>query len=369
MHSNRVYGLDILRAIAVMAVVYGHGYYTVSSHVSEKTYSIFALDGVTLFFVLSGFLIGGILLKIIENNSEFTFPTLFNFWIRRWFRTLPNYFFILIILLAIFYFKNHCLPNDVAYYFFFSQNINSPHPTFYSEAWSLSVEEWFYLTIPLSFYLLLKPGYFSKKNVILFTILAVLVMVTVFRCIKANYYGYDNTDAWDLNIRKCVITRMDSIMLGVLCSFLYFYKRQVWFRYKNSLFVIGLLIILYIKIQVYFQPNSFFRNYIYLSLMSIGTACLIPKLSSVKTGKGFIFKAMTFVSLVSYSAYLINLSLLQKNVIPVINNIFPVLNDKNAFMVSFNYIFYWLLTFGLAYFTYRFVEQPAMKLRDKFGEK
>ena len=57
-----------------------------------------SIDGVSIFFVLSGFLIGGILIKVLETEPA-TFKTLFNFWIRRWFRTLPNYLFILLILI------------------------------------------------------------------------------------------------------------------------------------------------------------------------------------------------------------------------------------------------------------------------------
>ena len=61
--------------------------------------------GVELFFVLSGFLIGGILIKIFD-NTEFTFADVRRFWIRRWFRTLPNYWLILSINIIIFVFIN-----------------------------------------------------------------------------------------------------------------------------------------------------------------------------------------------------------------------------------------------------------------------
>jgi len=68
--ENRIYGLDILRAMAILFVLNIH-----SAHFFSPTSLIFKiltplnLDGVTLFFVLSGFLIGGILISQFEKDS------------------------------------------------------------------------------------------------------------------------------------------------------------------------------------------------------------------------------------------------------------------------------------------------------------
>ena|SRR4030067_605713 len=90
---NRVYGLDILRAFAILFVAYGHGSAILGDHINKTIYYFPIFNGVVMFFVLSGFLIGGILLKVI-NQTEFNKKDLFNFWIRRWFRTLPNYYLV-----------------------------------------------------------------------------------------------------------------------------------------------------------------------------------------------------------------------------------------------------------------------------------
>ena len=83
-NSSRIYGLDILRAMAILFVVIGHGQYLLPRKFNTF-HSIFVFDGVSIFFVLSGFLIGGILIKIIENKEANT-STLIDFWKRRWFR-------------------------------------------------------------------------------------------------------------------------------------------------------------------------------------------------------------------------------------------------------------------------------------------
>ncbi|HYG49861.1 MAG TPA: acyltransferase [Flavobacteriales bacterium] len=367
MHGSRVYGLDILRAFAVLFVVYIHGYYTVQGIVPKYSYMLPAVDGVNIFFVLSGFLIGGILIKLINSKENFTFPDLFNFWIRRWFRTLPNYFFILCILLLIFYFKHNDFPEKAARYFVFLQNFNWPQPTFYSESWSLSVEEWFYLVIPLGFYGIIKIKNVEKRKLILFWIIAVLVVFTAYRCFKTYYYGFTDINSWALNIRRCVVTRLDSIMMGVLCAYIYFYHEKFWYRNKNLRCTVGIFLLIYPKIHAYFFPgDAVFLYYFYLTVVSLGTALILPKLTSIRTGSGIMFKIFTFVSLVSYSAYLVNLSLVQENIMPLLQSKIAFMSIKSAYVILFNYAVYWFITFGLAYLIYRFFEKPVMKLRDKF---
>src|SRR3954452_6127505 len=91
---KRVYGLDILRAMAILLVVFGHS----AVYFGYDAYHWPRLgDGVSLFFVLSGYLIGRILFKTIEKG--FDFKDLVGFWFRRWMRTLPVYFFITTILM------------------------------------------------------------------------------------------------------------------------------------------------------------------------------------------------------------------------------------------------------------------------------
>src|SRR5436190_15587708 len=93
---KRVYGLDILRAVAILLVVLIHG----TALIGESPIGMFTYlkipDGVNLFFVLSGYLIGTILSKHIT-TEKFTLKPLLNFWQRRWFRTLPNYYLFLLI--------------------------------------------------------------------------------------------------------------------------------------------------------------------------------------------------------------------------------------------------------------------------------
>ena len=104
--ENRVFGLDLLRFFAIMLVVFGHSRWMTESF-PRPLHILFhgsGILGVELFFVLSGFLIGGILLKNFEKNGNSLNPDeIKQFWIRRWFRTLPNYFLILGVYLAVYW--------------------------------------------------------------------------------------------------------------------------------------------------------------------------------------------------------------------------------------------------------------------------
>jgi len=76
--EKRVYGLDVFRAIAILIVVRSHGR-LVSGDLFEGIPSIPLIDGVELFFVLSGFLIGSILIKTLESEDKLSFSLLINF--------------------------------------------------------------------------------------------------------------------------------------------------------------------------------------------------------------------------------------------------------------------------------------------------
>ena len=127
------------------------------------------IDGVELFFVLSGFLIGGIIIKEFQNNTAFGIKQIFHFWKRRWFRTLPNYYLILLLNVIIVYFgiiKEDFLQFNWKF-FFFLQNFAHHFYGFFWESWSLSIEEWFYLLFPIILmllYLLLIKFKINKKR-------------------------------------------------------------------------------------------------------------------------------------------------------------------------------------------------------------
>src|SRR5882762_149089 len=95
MHQKkRLVGLDLMRTIAILLVVYQHGqffFYPFSNPAfGNLSFAMFGYFGVEMFFVLSGFLIGNIFLAAYEEKKRFDLKDLLLFWKRRWLRTLPN---------------------------------------------------------------------------------------------------------------------------------------------------------------------------------------------------------------------------------------------------------------------------------------
>src|SRR5690606_11073676 len=97
--------------------------------------------GVELFFVLSGFLIGTILLRAFR--KEFGVNELRYFWMRRWLRTIPAYYAALAFA---FWSKEAFDPS----YLILIQVPVTGNSSILPVAWSLAIEEWFYLLFPLA---------------------------------------------------------------------------------------------------------------------------------------------------------------------------------------------------------------------------
>ena len=200
-----------MRATAILTVVYAHAYsliehkYPGLSHIN--------IEGVTLFFVLSGYLIGRILINDSQKkgcNSS----TLLVFWSRRWLRTLPAYFFVLIILIIFSVTLEHALPSNIWLYFVFSQNIAWSHPEFFGEAWSLAVEEWFYISVPLVLFFIVYSTKTSVSRAILIISVAVILGSIAIRAARLQVGDIHSTSEWDLALRKIKVVPSAKLLIS-----------------------------------------------------------------------------------------------------------------------------------------------------------
>ena len=369
-NTKRIYGLDILRAMAILFVVVGHGKYLLPEKL-RYIHRIVVFDGVSIFFVLSGFLIGGILIKIVENKQA-NKKTLIDFWKRRWFRTLPNYFLILLIIT--FYFlitKNDFQVLSVKKYFIFCQNLFSPHPGFFPEAWSLSVEEWFYLIIPTIIFILIAVFKIKPQNSILISAFSILLFVVFFRIQRYLSVDIASIGEWDTIFRKQVFTRLDSLMFGVLGAYIQYYFPQKWIKVKLPLLISGIVLFVIIKCLTLFSivaVDSFYMCVLSFSVTSLATLFLLPFLSNLKTGSGVFYRGITVISLISYSMYLLNLTIVQKI---IIKDIIPWdnLSGMKYLTVISQYSVYWIFTIIGSIIIYKYYEIPLTRLRDKKWNK
>jgi peptidoglycan/LPS O-acetylase OafA/YrhL len=144
--SQRLPGLDLLRAIAISWVMLYH--LAVLGLITDDAWIVrFGWMGVDLFFVLSGFLIAGQLFRPLARGQR---PSLRRFFARRLMRTLPAYWVVLAIYLLVPALRETPHLQPVWVFLSFTQNLILGHQAnAFSHAWSLSVEEQFYLALPL----------------------------------------------------------------------------------------------------------------------------------------------------------------------------------------------------------------------------
>ena len=354
---RRIFGLDLLRACAILFVLVEHGDRFVSK--PFKVYSsLLSFDGVSVFFVLSGFLIGGILIKTLDRKPA-TRSVLFDFWIKRWLRTVPPYILTLVVVMLLDSFSAEFKLTYYKLYPFFLQNLAWEHPYVFMEAWSLSVEEWFYLLIPPAVFLLIRLGLGSSKS-LLVTAASVLILSTAYRYYKYAYMPPMNELAWDQDYRKVVVMRLDSIMYGVIAAYLKFYIGSWWPKYRTSLLVVGLA--LFALTRLPFNYAAVYGCVWYFSLCSLSVMLMLPFMSTWETAAGFVPRLLTRISLISYSLYLLNFSIVGKRIV------YPLLLHLNLTETNtpLGYACFWMFTLFLAILMYNYFEIPVMNLRSRF---
>lgn len=366
---QRVYGLDILRALSILFVVYTHGSYMLASIAPLWVLNLPTLDGVTMFFVLSGFLIGGILVKTLETRPA-NRKTLLNFWVRRWFRTLPTYYLVLVFLVLYHTAFNELELADVGSYFLFVQNFAWSHPAFFPEAWTLAVEEWFYLLVPLVLFLAVACGAKPRTTMLGVIVFVILGSLTVR---YGRYLGMESVNffQWDLQFRKQVITRLDSLIFGVLGAWLAYYHGSLWVRYRKYAFALGLVLLLIYKATFVLMilngwPMGLYYCVFSFTLVSCGIFLLLPLLSQLKDGSGHWYRVITMISLVSYSMYLIHFNVVQYIAVPHLLEILSPGIEGTA-LALLKFTLYWLLCVIGSILLYKYFEVPTTALRNHFS--
>ena len=143
--SARIHGLDTLRALAVSLVVLHHYTLFVSEESTFGWVGRIGWTGVDLFFALSGYLIGNQILAAVGSTRGLGLP---RFYARRLLRTLPNFWVVLALYALWPAWRGDTPMLPLWHYLTFTQNIHLEPGTAFSHAWSLCIEEQFYMLLP-----------------------------------------------------------------------------------------------------------------------------------------------------------------------------------------------------------------------------
>jgi len=280
--GTRLPELDGLRGMAILLVlVFHYSRFVPSDSAGFKLtqYTNIAWCGVDLFFVLSGFLIGGILID--RKNS----PNLFAvFYARRTLRIFPLYFLVFFSYL-IFLFVNL----DIPYLFdgqlplwpfgMFLQNFSmawtgTSGAAYMGATWSLAVEEQFYLVFPL-------VVYFMPYRKLPYFLVSCIVLAIPLRAVLYHWFSADHHIAFYV-LMPC---RADALAVGVLCAIVFrsrqlrtmFVQRIPWIQWLAVLTLAAFIFLTDPSISS--RPMIYFFGYTALSLI-FGSALLISLLGN-----------------------------------------------------------------------------------------
>ena len=222
---GHAFGLDAIRAVAVASVLLAHGslFYTGAHPGARYFLVVFGVLGVEIFFALSGFLVGRQLLLVAEGRATAT-----RFLVRRWVRTLPNYYLFLAVNAALVLWVIDRQHAD-GRFLVFAQALAWPATSaFFPESWSLAVEEWFYLLAALAF----AGAALGRASPRALAIgLAALLVAGPLARFAAQSLAELPMDA---GVRKISLLRLDSLAYGLACAGLERHAAPIFARLKRA---------------------------------------------------------------------------------------------------------------------------------------
>ena len=199
--TGRNAGLDLARAAAITMVLFSHiaSYgFTLSDH-AEQLVDLVGGLGVELFFSLSGFLIGRILLRLANDPRPGAVATFLG---RRWLRTLPLYYAVL--LLSCWMFQRLDRPA-----FVFLQTVWPNEASLVPQSWSLVLEEMFYLGFPLLMLAMQGAGHGPRLVLRVAALLIAAAWIARFA---------DVVSGLGLDVRSYPFMRLDCAAYGVVAA-------------------------------------------------------------------------------------------------------------------------------------------------------
>ena len=242
---SRMHGLDLLRALAIVAVVVYH-LQGVLPPVLATVFGDLGWMGVDLFFALSGFLIGGQVLRPFARGERLRMG---DFYARRAYRILPAYLVVLLLYRVWPMWREQPVLPAMGKMLTFTENLwmNFPAERAFSHAWSLCVEEHFYLVLPLLVAWGMRRASLGKTVGMIVAVVVFGVAVRsweLFHVVRAPGVA-DPAALFGTRIYYPTWSRLDGLVAGVAVALVQVF-RPVWWasvgRRANAVFAVGLAV-------------------------------------------------------------------------------------------------------------------------------
>ncbi len=358
--KNKLLGLDHLRAFAITFVIVFH--YQFFGHPAwVNTVGSFGWTGVDLFFVLSGFLIAGQLFSGIANGRP---VSLGEFFIKRFFRIIPPFLVVVILYYSfpVVHEWGH-LPS-VWRYLTFTLNFGfdlKKYGTF-SHAWSLCVEEQFYLVLPLIFWLF---NYFKIGWKAVYLLGALFIAGFVTRLLSWDYLVAPHITAddfgllWNKYIYYPTYNRLDGLLIGVTIAglFTFYPKVKEWVSKRSHWIMLAGLVLLAGAYITCTPQDNFYTCVFGYPLIALAYGMM---LAAVVSPTNILYRTKSWVTAqiatLSYSIYLTH-----KMSIHLTQKLLENLVNKNGNLMMLICL---VASVGVALLMRYLVEKPALRIRD-----
>ena len=375
MASKRNIGLDYLRSLAIIIVLLNHcliGFFFGTKIIkfdgfiaSISASSIIAIEWL---FVLSGFLIGAMMIRSFDNDKSWL-QCAKDFWLRRWFRTIPNYYLFVLINVVLVSYGISDGKFDYKH-LIFSQNLAWPEqtPHFFGEAWSLALDEWFYLLMPVMIGILFFLP-ISRKTAFTSAAYTLIILPIFGRLIHTAPTDFFQ---WDSEIRRVTLYHLDATGWGVLAAAVNKWHGNWWrenikqkaligffLTLSGLFFVVGLLHPTWMNAVVYKMGNS-----LSITLIAGGTFLLVTWLTSLESSWKPTDWIVAKLSTLSYSIYLSHLPL-----IFILKHLTGINNTTPGIYVFLIIIAWLILIFAISNTIFNWFEKPIADLRELFTKR
>jgi peptidoglycan/LPS O-acetylase OafA/YrhL len=318
---NRLPGLDLLRAIAIVWVMCFHSFLVGGLGPDFAWLSRYGWAGVDIFFVLSGFLIGTQVLRPLQRGESLRFGA---FYARRAWRILPA-FAVVLALYACFPALREA-PGLQPWWQFATFTVNLlidyDRNQAFSHAWSLCVEEHFYLVFPVIAWALTRRA--SMRAVCSVALLPLFAGLALRGAVWMHDAAIDPPRNWYLeDLYYPTWARADGLLVGVMLAALRVFRPQAWGRLtgqRSLLCLVGGLVTCGVAFWLFSDRTGLLANTLGWPLLSMAFGLGVIAGASPRSVIGrWPVPGAGWIAAISYSLYLshkIVLHVVQSTIVP-----------------------------------------------------
>jgi peptidoglycan/LPS O-acetylase OafA/YrhL len=375
--DNRFPALHGMRFLAIISVVQFHvtwifaGEQGIALDGEWVASSLAVFFGMDLFFLLSGFLIGSILLRSLEVDGS---QRIRRFYVRRVFRTFPSYYIVLSFLVlttALSATQRAHLWSEYTYLTNFEPLGRGQVVMFWG--WSLALEEQFYLFVPLLFVVL--QWLRSDRARVLMLVALWFAALVVRLCIYYRFRPWNDFILYGA-IYFRTYTRFDTLIAGILLAFVTSRWKEPLAKWLGEPFHRALLLLPSLAcLWLLMRPWMFgAENVQIVHMFTWGTVTSLMYFAWVLLllhGDGWIQRALSWplfrrVATLGYGIYLVHIPLCDEVIVPIAH----ALDKRHVSMLIVWPASLAALMLGslvLAYVMHVLIEKPSLRIRERLS--